>query len=96
MRERKLPQRKCVGCEQMKDKKMLIRVVRSPEDADGKYSVTLDKTGKKAGRGAYVCPNKECVTKAVKGKRLQHALKSEISDDVFEALLEELGDGLKD
>lgn len=96
MKERRIPQRKCVGCGEMKEKRQLIRVVRSPEDEQGNFTITLDKTGKKAGRGAYVCATEACVTQAVKGKRLQHALKSPISDEVFDALLEELSDGLKD
>lgn len=85
VKPKKVPQRKCVGCEQLKDKKDLIRVVRSPE---GKIS--LDKTGKKAGRGAYVCPDKECIAKAVKGKRLDKALDKTISQDIYEMLLREL------
>ena len=62
MKVKKIPQRKCVGCGEMKSKKELIRVVRSPEG-----DISLDLTGKKAGRGAYVCPDKECITKAYKG-----------------------------
>ena len=66
---KKIPQRKCVGCGEMKSKKELIRVVRSPEG-----DISLDLNGKKAGRGAYVCPDKECITKAYKGHRLEKAL----------------------
>ena len=58
---KKIPQRKCVGCNEMKEKKALLRIVRSPEG-----EISLDLTGKKAGRGAYVCQSKECITKAVK------------------------------
>jgi len=85
VKPKKVPQRKCVGCEQLKDKKDLIRVVRSPEG-----EISLDKTGKKAGRGAYVCPDKECIAKAVKGKRLDKALDKTISQDIYEMLLREL------
>lgn len=85
VKPKKVPQRKCVGCETLKDKKALIRIVRSPEG-----EISLDKTGKKAGRGAYVCPDKECITKAVKGKRLDKALDKTISQDVYEMLLKEL------
>ena len=85
VKPKKVPQRKCVGCETLKDKKALIRIVRSPEG-----EISLDKTGKKAGRGAYVCPDKECMTKAVKGKRLDKALDKTISQDVYEMLLKEL------
>ncbi len=82
---KKIPQRKCVGCGEMKSKKELIRVVRSPEG-----EISLDLTGKKAGRGAYVCPEKECITKAYKGHRLEKALEKQVNDDVYKKLLEEL------
>lgn len=82
---KKIPQRKCVGCEEMKDKKALLRVVRTPEG-----EICLDKTGKKNGRGAYVCPTEACITKAVKEKRLEYALKSPLEAEVLQRLLEEL------
>ena len=85
MKVKKIPQRKCVGCGEMKSKKDLIRVVRSPEG-----DISLDLTGKKAGRGAYVCPDKECITKAYKGHRLEKALEKQVNDDVYKKLLEEL------
>ncbi len=85
MKLKKIPQRKCVGCGEMKSKKDLIRVVRSPEG-----DISLDLTGKKAGRGAYVCPDKECITKAYKGHRLEKALEKQVNDDVYKKLLEEL------
>ena len=85
MKVKKIPQRKCVGCGEMKSKKELIRVVRSPEG-----DISLDLTGKKAGRGAYVCPDKECMTKAYKGHRLEKALEKQVNDDVYKKLLEEL------
>ena len=85
MKVKKIPQRKCVGCEEMKAKKELIRIVRSPEGV-----IELDLTGKKAGRGAYVCPNKECITIAYKGRRMERALEKQVSDDVYKRLLEEL------
>lgn len=69
----------------MKSKKELIRVVRSPEG-----DISLDLTGKMAGRGAYVCPDKECITKAYKGHRLEKALEKQVNDDVYKKLLEEL------
>ena len=74
MKTKKIPQRKCVGCNEMKDKKALLRIVRSPEG-----EISLDLTGKKNGRGAYVCPDKACITKAVKEKRLERALEKAIS-----------------
>ena len=85
MKLKKIPQRKCVGCGEMKSKKELIRVVRSPEG-----DISLDLNGKTAGRGAYVCPDKECITKAYKGHRLEKALEKQVNDDVYKKLLEEL------
>lgn len=84
-RVRKIPQRMCVGCRQMKGKKELIRVVRTPDQ-----QVLLDKTGKKSGRGAYVCANPECFNQAVKGNRLQKALECQIPESVLEELRREL------
>ena len=88
MKMKKIPQRKCVGCNEMRDKKDLLRIVRSPEG-----EVSLDLTGKKNGRGVYVCPNHECITKAVKEKRLERALEKTISEDVYKQLLEDLANG---
>lgn len=87
MKVKKIPQRRCVGCNNMKDKKELIRIVRS---AAG--DVSIDKIGKKPGRGAYVCPTNTCITKAVKEKRLEKALDVSIGSDVYEKLLEGLND----
>ncbi|HWQ61817.1 MAG TPA: YlxR family protein [Negativicutes bacterium] len=81
MKQKKIPQRMCVGCQSMKTKKELLRVVRTPEG-----EILLDPTGKKAGRGAYVCPSDECLAKAVKAKRLEKALEHAISAEVFAAL----------
>lgn len=88
MKMKKIPQRKCVGCNEMMDKKALLRIVRSPEG-----EISLDMTGKKNGRGAYVCPNPECITKAVKEKRLERALEKPISQEVYAQLLEDLAHG---
>lgn len=88
MKMKKIPQRKCVGCNEMKDKKDLFRIVRSPEG-----EISMDLTGKKNGRGAYVCPNPECITKAVKEKRLERALEKAVSQDVYQQLLEDLAHG---
>ena len=85
MKVKKIPQRRCVGCNNMKDKKELIRVVRS---VDGE--VSIDKVGKKPGRGAYVCLSIECITKAVKEKRLEKALDVAIDKKIYEKLLEDL------
>lgn len=80
-RTRKIPLRMCVGCREMKVKKELIRVVRTPVG-----DVELDITGKKAGRGAYVCPDLQCFKKAVKSKNLQKALEHDVPADVLSTI----------
>ncbi|HNW85491.1 MAG TPA: YlxR family protein [Candidatus Limiplasma sp.] len=72
---RKIPMRMCVGCREMKPKKELLRAVRSPEG-----DVSLDATGKKAGRGAYVCYNAECLKKALKQRQLDRALEAHLDE----------------
>ena len=86
MAERKIPMRKCLGCNEMKPKKELIRAVKSPEG-----EISLDLTGKKSGRGAYICHNAACLKKAIKSKRLARNLEVEIPDDIYEALEVQLG-----
>ena len=82
---RKIPQRMCVGCQEMKPKKELIRIVRTPQD-----SVEIDSTGKKSGRGAYICPRVECLQRASKEKRLEKALQRQISKEIYQILSERL------
>ena len=82
---KKIPQRQCVGCRTMKDKKALIRVVKTPEGA-----IVLDATGKKSGRGAYVCPDPACLQKARKSRALERAVSLTIPDEVYAALEEEM------
>lgn len=82
---KKIPQRTCLGCQAKKDKRELVRIVRSPE---GKISVDL--TGKKQGRGAYICPDQECLEKVIKSKRLERSLETTISQEVYEILKEQL------
>jgi hypothetical protein len=79
--------RKCTGCQEMKNKKELIRIVR---DENGEF--TLDKTGKLAGRGAYICPNAECLEKAHKSKGLERSFKSAVPQSVYEELKAQLGE----
>jgi len=86
MKKKKIPQRVCVGCQQLKNKKDMVRIVRTPTN-----EIIIDSIGKKAGRGAYVCPSKECLTKAIEEKRLERALKSPIDTAVYEALKENIG-----
>ena len=85
LKPKKVPQRQCVGCRVMKDKKELIRVVRSPEG-----DITLDATGKKSGRGAYVCPDGECLKKARKSRALERAFETAIPPEIYEALEKEM------
>lgn len=82
---RKMPERKCVGCSKQAPKKELIRVVREP---DG--NVCLDFTGKKSGRGAYICRSTSCLKKAVKSKRLERNLAVDIPEEIYKALEVEL------
>ncbi len=82
---KQIPERQCMGCRDMKPKKELVRVIKTPE---GK--VCLDKTGKLNGRGAYLCPNKECYNKAVKSKGIERSLKVEIPAEIYEAIGKEL------
>ena len=77
--------RMCVGCREMKEKKSLIRVVRSPEG-----TVSLDPTGKKPGRGAYVCREGECLARAIKQRQLERQLQTELTEEVSGALKQEL------
>ena len=83
---KKIPMRKCVGCQEMKSKKEMIRVIRTQE---GEFS--LDATGKKNGRGAYICPSGECLRKAVRNKGLERSFKQSIPAQVYEALEKEMG-----
>ena len=85
MAERKIPLRKCVGCGEMKDKRTLVRIVRSKEGA-----VSVDLTGKMPGRGAYICKNADCLNKARKAKRLERAFSAQIEPEIYERLEKEL------
>ena len=93
MTTKKIPMRKCLGCGQMFPKKELVRVVKTrtgEEDGKETYSISLDKTGKAAGRGAYICKKAECLAMAVKAKRLQRAFECQIPDEVFEKMTAEI------
>ena len=83
MANKKIPMRQCVGCGEMKAKKELIRVIKKEE-------VLLDTTGRKNGRGAYICANPECLKKARKSKGLERSLKASIPDEVYENLEKEM------
>ena len=88
---KKIPQRLCIGCQTVHPKKELIRIVRSSE---GDFSV--DRTGKKSGRGAYVCDKIECFDAAVKAHRFQKSFQGEIGADVLKVLREQFEQGKKD
>ncbi len=82
---KKIPQRQCVGCREMKGKKELIRVVRSAEGA-----VSLDFSGRSPGRGAYVCPAAACLARARKSRALERAFETAIPPEVYDALEKEM------
>ena len=82
---KKIPQRQCIGCGEMKSKKEMIRVLKTTDD-----EIVIDATGRKNGRGAYICPSMNCYKKAVKNKGLERSLKMAIPKDVYEALEKEM------
>lgn len=96
MKQKKQPLRKCSGCGEMKEKRELIRVVKSPETKDENGNtisggeISLDLTGKKAGRGAYVCKSTECLEKARKARRIERSFSCKILDEVYARLQQEL------
>lgn len=89
---KKVPLRKCTGCGEMKEKRELIRVVKAPEKKDENGNVisggeiSLDLTGRKPGRGAYVCKNTDCFEKARKARRFERSLSCKIPEDVYEQM----------
>lgn len=99
MRQKKIPMRKCTGCGEMKPKKELVRVVKAPDkkDDDGNVisqgEVSLDLTGKKPGRGAYVCKSTDCLKLARKARRFERAFSCKIPEEVFDAMEKELSQG---
>lgn len=90
MIKRKIPLRKCTGCNEMKNKKELIRVVK-----DDNNCFSLDLTGKKSGRGAYICKDIQCLEKACKNKGLERSFKTAVPKEVYEQLRKELENELK-
>ena len=85
MSTKKIPLRQCIGCGEMKSKKEMIRVLKTAED-----EIVLDATGRKNGRGAYLCPSMDCFKKAVKNKGLERSFKTAIPKEVYETLEKEL------
>ena len=86
--QKKIPMRQCLGCREAKPKKELIRVVRSPEG-----EISLDFKGKASGRGAYICPDPQCLKKAVKSKALERAFSAQIPPEIYEKLNEQMEGG---
>ena len=87
MTNKKIPMRQCIGCGEMKPKKEMTRVLKTTEG-----EVILDTTGRKNGRGAYICPNSECLKKAMKNKGLERSFKMPIAKEVYEMLVKEMGE----
>lgn len=87
MAERKIPLRKCLGCGEMKDKRALVRIVRNKEGV-----ISVDLTGKAPGRGAYICRDAACLSKAQKAKRLERSFSAQIEPEIFDRLRRELGE----
>lgn len=85
MQTKKVPLRRCLGCNESKPKKELVRVVRSPAG-----EISLDPVGKKPGRGAYLCPSAQCLAKARKAKRLERALELAIPAEVYDSIEREI------
>ena len=82
MKQRKIPQRKCIVCGENKDKNDLIRIVKNKEEG-----IILDPTGEKNGRGAYICKEEKCINEAKKKRKLEKVFKTEISDDLYEEII---------
>lgn len=89
--QKKIPMRQCVGCREMKPKKELIRVVKSPQGEIG-----LDFRGKAPGRGAYLCPDGACLKKAIKSKALERAFETAIPAEIYEDLTKKMEEGDRD
>ncbi|MBR5285429.1 MAG: YlxR family protein [Clostridia bacterium] len=87
MADKKIPLRKCIGCNEMKEKRELIRIVRNNEGV-----MNIDPVGKMPGRGAYICNCTACFDAAVKAKRLERAFKTKIPDEIYQALRESLSE----
>lgn len=89
--QKKIPMRQCLGCREMKPKKELIRVVKSPEG-----EISLDFKGKKPGRGAYLCPDPACLAKVRKSRALERAFSAQLPGEVYTALEEQMKEGEQD
>lgn len=83
---KKIPLRQCIGCGEMKGKKEMLRILRTEDGA-----IILDTTGRKNGRGAYICPSPECMKKAGKSRGLDRAFKMTVPDEIYDSLTKEIG-----
>ena len=88
MQQKKIPQRQCMGCRERREKRELIRVVRAPDGG-----VSLDFRGKAPGRGAYICPQMECLKKAIRSKALERSLEVPIPEEIYARLEKEMEEG---
>ena len=86
MSVKKIPLRQCIGCGEMKNKREMIRILKTAEG-----EIVLDATGRKNGRGAYLCPSRDCLARAQKARRLERALSCQIPPEVYQRLAEEIG-----
>ena len=90
MKNKKIPMRQCVGCKEMKSKREMMRVLKTAEGP-----IVIDTTGRKNGRGAYLCMTKECLVKARKNKGLERSFKMSIPDEVYEELEKEFDEDVQ-
>lgn len=90
MKNKKIPMRQCVGCREMKAKKDMIRIIKTTAEDEAESRILLDTTGRKNGRGAYICPNSECLKTAIKNKGLERSLKMPIPEEVYKVLTKEM------
>lgn len=90
MKQKKVPLRMCIACHEMKEKKQMLRIVKTKED-----EISLDFTGKKNGRGAYICDDLDCIDKCVKQKLIHKTFSLNVNDDVYQKIKEEFNDSKK-
>lgn len=99
MIRKKIPMRKCIGCGEMKDKKQLVRIVKAPDTLNDegeiiqKGVISVDITGKKSGRGAYICRNPQCLAAAKKARRLEKAFLCKMPDEIYNNLEKQISEG---
>ncbi len=92
MKGKKIPMRQCVGCRESKEKKQLIRIVKTADEENDGAAICVDRTGKKSGRGAYLCDRPECLKKARKNNGLSRAFKMNVTDEIYDELERQLSE----